>query len=155
MGRWNTSSLRSSSFDTRAETLAFNLVACGSGFAAELPCWFSHGLRVDRVASTGRGRQQVLSGIGLALDAGQGLERLETPGPIIDAHIDRTGRLWVLLRRPTRTGREEVVLARYSRDDQLDAVVETSSQARLILDVRDFDCVLLAGGGQFSRINIP
>ena len=31
LGRWNTGSLRSSSFDTRAETLAFNLVACGSG----------------------------------------------------------------------------------------------------------------------------
>ena len=145
MGRWNTGSLRSSSFDTRSETLAFNLVTCGSGSAAELRCWFSHGLRVDRVASTGQGQQQVLSGIGLAIDVGQGLERLETPGPIIDAHIDRTGRLWVLLWRPTRTGREEMVLARYSRDDHLDAVVETSSQARLILDVRDSDCVLLVG----------
>ena len=154
LGRWNTGSLRSSSFDTRAETLAFNLVACGSGSATELPCWFSHGLRIDRVASTGKGRPQVLSG-GLVADAGQGLERLETPGPIIDAHIDRTGRLWVLLRRSIRTGGEEVVLARYSRDDQLDAVVEASVQARLILDVRDSDCVLLVGGGQFSRINIP
>lgn len=155
MGQWNTGSLRSSSFDTRAETLAFNLVACGSGSAAELPCWFSHGLRIDRVASRGKGRQLVLSGIGLAADARQGWERLETPGPIIDAYIDRIGRLWVLVRRPTRTGGEAVVLARYSHDDQLDAVVEASSQARLILDVRDSDCVLLVGGGQFSRINIP
>ena len=53
--------------------------------------------------------------------------------------------MWVLLWRPTRTGREEMVLARYSRDDHLDAVVETSNQARLILDVRDSDCVLLVG----------
>ena len=71
-----------------------------------------------------------------------------------------TGRLWVLLRRPTRTGTEyeeevEVVVARYSRDDELTAVVVVPSQSRLILDVRDADCVLLVGAGQFLRVNIP
>ena len=157
MGRWNTGSLHSSSFDTRAETLAFNLVACGSGNAIELPCWFSHGLRVDRV-STREGRQQVLSGIGLAADIGEGLDRLETPGPIVDAHIDATGRLWVLLRRPTRTGNGEgveMVVARYAADGELEATVAASSQSRLILDVRGADCVLMVGAGQFLRLNIP
>ena len=155
MRRWNISALRASSYDTRAETLAFNLVACESGSATELPCWFSHGLRVGRITSTGRGRQHVLSGLALASDAGQGLEQLETPGPIIDAHIDGADRLWVLLRQPTPAGGEEVVVARYSRVDELEAVVTASPQSRLILDVRDADCVLLVSTGQFLRIIIP
>ena len=155
MRRWNVGALRASSFDTRAEALAFNLVACGSGSATELPCWFSHGLRVGRVASTGKGRQQVLSGLGLAADAGQGLEQLETPGPIIDAHIDAADRLWVLVRRSTRAGGKEAVVARYSSDDELEALVTVSGRSRLILDVRGADCVLLVGAGQFLRINIP
>ena len=158
MGRWNVGALRSSSFDTRAETLALNLVACGSGYATELPCWFSHGLHVDRVASAGEGRQQVLSGIGLAADTGRGLERLERPGPIVDSHIDAAGRLWVLLRRPTRTGNEdevEMVVARYSGNDELDAVVTAPGQSRLIFDGRDSECLLLVGAGQFSTVNIP
>lgn len=154
MGRRNTGSLRSSFFDTRVETLAFNLVACGSGSFTELPCWFSQGLRVDRVAAMGNGRQQTLSGVGLTADAGHGLERLETPGPIIDAHIDTKGRLWTLLRRPTQTGDEELVVVRYSRDDEPEAVVVVSDQSRLILDVRGSDCVLLVGAGQMVRVDI-
>ena len=103
----------------------------------------------------GETRQQFLSGVGLAAEVGQGLERLETPGPIIDAHIDATDRLWVLLRRTTNRGSEDVVMARYSREGALDGVVATSSRSRLILDVRGADCVLLVGAGQFLMINFP
>ena len=156
MGRENAGALRASSFATRAETLAFNLVACGSTEAAELPCWFNHGLKVDRIGSAGDGRIQVISGIELAPDTRQGLERLETSGPIVDAHVDERGRLWVLLRRSTGPSgdEEESVLARYG-DDELEGVATVPSLSRLIIDVRGDDCVLLVGSGQFSRVGIP
>ena len=155
MGIQNTGSLRAASFDTRAETLAFNLVTCGSGDATELPCWLNHGRRVDRVGWTGDGRQQVLSGIGLPRDGRRGLDGVETLGPIIDAHIDARGRLWVLVRRPTEAAEEESVVTRYSLEDGLEGAVVVSSQSRLIIDVHDSDCVLLAGAGQFITIGIP
>ena len=155
MGRQNAGALRASSFGTRAETLAFNLVACGSTEAAELPCWFNQGRQVDRIGSAGGGRIQVISGIEFTPDTRQGLEGLETSGPIVDAHIDERGRLWVLLRRSTGRGsdEEESVLARFG-DDGLEGVTKVPSLSRLIIDVRDDDCVLLVGSGQFSTVGI-
>ena len=155
MGRQNAGALRASSFGTRAETLALNLVACGSTEAAELPCWFNQGRQVDRIGPAGGGRIQVISGIELAPDTRHGLEGLETSGPIVDAHIDERGRLWVLLHRPTGRGgdEEEFVLARYG-EGGLEGVAKAPSLSRVILDVRDDDCVLLVGSGQFSTVGI-
>lgn len=168
MGRQNAGALRASTFGTRAETLALNLVACGSTESEELPCWFNHSLQVDRIGSAGGGRIQAVSGIELAPDTRIGLERIETSGPLVDAHIDQLGRLWVLLRRSTGQGRgqgtgqgarqandeRESVLARYG-GDRLEGVVRVPSLSRLIIDVRDDACVVLVGSGQLSTVGIP
>ncbi len=95
--------LRATEFDTRYEHVALNLVSCGSTQGGELPCWFNQDTRIDRIQSTGRGSLVDLVGAGLMPHPTRTLERVETAGPVLDAHIDTYGRLWVLIRRPDKS----------------------------------------------------
>jgi hypothetical protein len=148
-------SLRSSVYETRAETLARNLVGCGSTQVDELPCWFNHDLRIDRVPRKGDGRMFSIRLPGFDVrPSGQGVESLEEPGPIIDVHIDRTRALWVLLRRPAAAP-ARFVLARFSDAGELTDTTELAGRPRLILDANDRRCLLLAGTGQLLSVTMP
>ena len=145
-------SLRSVQFATRLDTLTRNLVACGSTRGSELPCWFAQGLDVDKVSTRGDSRQQRLRGVGIRSPDPDAVRLEEMSGPIIDAHIDVLGRLWVLVRRSNGQHQPEYVVARYSALDELQHVLAAPDTSRLILTVRGSDCLLLTGNGQFATI---
>ena len=148
-------SLRSSQYETRAETLARNLVGCGSTQVDELPCWFNHDLRIDRVPRVGDGRMFRIRLSGFEdWSSRQGVEGIEDPGPIIDVHIDRSRALWVLLRRPASVP-ARFVLARFSDAGELTDSTEVAGRPRLILDAEARRCLLLAGTGQFLSVTMP
>jgi hypothetical protein len=145
-------SLQSVQFATRVDTLARNLVACGSTHGGELPCWFAQGLNVDRVSTNGDSRQHRLRGLGVRSPDPDAVRLEEMSGPIIDAHIDAVGRLWVLVRRSDDRHQPEYVVVRYSALDELQHVLAAPVTSRLILTVRGSDCLLLTGNGQFATI---
>ena len=145
-------SLRSVQFATRLDTLAQNLVSCGSTRGGELPCWFAQGLNVDRVSTKGDGRQHRLRGVGVRPPDPNAVRLEEMSGPIIDAHIDALGRLWVLVRRSNDQHQPEHVVVRYSALDELQHVLAAPVTSRLILTARGSDCLLLTGNGQFATI---
>ncbi len=148
-------SLRSLQYETRAQTLALNLVGCGSTQADELPCWFNQGLTIDRIRRVGDGRmfRVRLSGFEDPR-ARQGVEGIEDPGPIIDVHIDRNRALWVLLRRPSSVP-ARFVLAKFSDSGELRDSMELAGRPRLILDAEARRCLLLVGTGQFLSVTLP
>ena len=145
-------SLRSVQFATRLDTLAQNLVSCGSTRGGELPCWFAQGLDVDRVSTKGDGRQHRLRGVGVRPPDPNAVRLEEMSGPIIDAHIDALGRLWVLVRRSNDQHQPEHVVVRYSALDELQHVLAAPVTSRLIHTARGSDCLLLTGNGQFATI---
>jgi hypothetical protein len=146
--------LRAARFSTRAETLAKNLVACGSGVGSEVPCWFNQSLRVDRIGRDGNGGLVDL----VDLDEHLATLRSSTPiaerGPIIDAFIGRDHELWVLLRRGGKVSRQSDLVARYTSDGQLDGLRPLDGRARLILDAGGDVCRLLTHNGRIQEVHV-
>ena len=139
---------------TRVETLAHNLVACGSSATRELPCWFAYDDNAVRISRDGPARRQTLSGVRMAKAVRPQGEQLEERGPIVDAHLDGQGDLWVLL----RGGREldpDLIAARYTPNGELIASGCIDTNARLILDVRKDVCLLFVGFGGLQAISLP
>ncbi len=146
--------LRAVQFDTRAEHLTLNLVNCGSTQGGELPCWLNQDVRVDRTRLDGGSRLVDLVGAGLRPRPTRSLERMKTPGPVLDAHIDASGRLWVLIHRPDTGNQWPFVLARYLEDARLDAIRVIQGRPRLILDVASDECILLTGAGSLRSVRL-
>ena len=150
-------SFRASPFATRPETLVLNLVGCGSTQFTELPCWFNQDLRIDRVSADGSGRQQVVSGVDFVRSVSEkGLQRLERPGPIMDAHIDASGMLWVLVATDESSPSDKrFVLVRYDASGRLQDRIAVPGRPRLILDAGSAGARLLTGTGQTSWVGRP
>ena len=147
-------SLRSSRFETRAESLARNLVGCGSTQVDELPCWFNHDLTIDRISDEGEGRTVRVRLSGFEGERSrQGIRGIGEPGPIVDVHIDRSRALWVLLRRPASSP-ARFVLARLSDSGALTNATELTGQPRLILDAEARECLLFVGTGQLVSVTV-
>ena len=149
---WPVGSLRTSGFPTRAETLARNLVGCGSTQTRELPCWFNHDQTIDRVTADGDGRLLHLGSHHIGwTELQRDTAPIDQPGPIVDAHIDRGGRVWVLLRRPTSEG-PEFALMRYPDTGDPTFTTTVPGRPRLILDAHDRRCVVLVGTGRVITV---
>ena len=139
---------------TRAETLARNLVACGSSENGDLPCWFAYDDKVARISRNGSARWHTLFGIRMANATRPEADQLEESGPIVDAHVDSGGDLWVLV-RDDREPAPGLIAARYTQNGTLVASRRIDGAARLILDVRKDECLLLVGFGGLQEISMP
>lgn len=159
--RWPFGNLQRRGFATRPETLAGNLVSCGSTAGDEIPCWFSHTLLVHRIGPDGVTRVSRAVGLGLEpLAAGDGAFEVDSqvvrPRPIRDAYIDDEGALWLLTMKPPSQAAEMRAvgeqLARYTAGGELARAIPLTEPARIILGfVRD-QVLLLSVTGRFLAV---
>jgi hypothetical protein len=141
---------------TRAETLANQLALCGQSEYDELPCWFSHDLRIHRVHWDGTSRLSVAAGLGLT-EKPFDLRSATTPArPVRDAYIDGTGDLWLLTMAPEDGARGNASgasqLARYDAQGRLIGVMRLTEPARIILSARSEGVELLSVSGHLRTV---
>jgi hypothetical protein len=141
---------------TRAETIASHLALCGMSQHAELPCWFSHELRIHRVHWNGVSRVSVASELGLTEKPPDLGSASMPPRPVRDAYIDRIGDLWLLAITPDEdvegasAGASQ--LAHYDAQGKLVGVTRLGEAARLILSARPDAVDLLSVSGHLRTV---
>jgi hypothetical protein len=157
------SPLSSRSAPGLAEILIANLLRCGSGTKAAIPCWFVAGdpevLLVDRIGII---RPIAVPSFALPSPA-RGVSR--EPGvaftyPIRDAFLIDGQAIWTLtnqegdrtpLENGARRGRH-VTLVRGRRSER---TLELPAEARAILDATERSLVVLFADGTVRRIHVP
>jgi hypothetical protein len=142
-----------------------NLLRCGSGTAAVIPCWFTAGpSEVLLLGPDGAVRPVGVPSFATSSPTGGTATRGRDPGgaftyPVRDAFVSEDG-LWVLsnqegdrtpLDAGARRGRH-VALVREGRPNR---VVPLEREARAILDVSDRGLVLLFADGSIARVAAP
>ena len=140
---------------TRAETLAANLVYCGTSRTSALPCWRIHDRSITFIEPGHPGRRLEVSRLeGPGVDAG--VDGRWEAGPLLDAHVDHAGQLWVLERTAVTddTGPRTVV-TRFPPAGRLSETMAVNRTTRLILGVSGGRCLLLAGTGEILEVEFP
>ena len=101
------------------------------------------------------GRRIELSHLAEAGGTVSGTEVWEA-GPLLDAHLDRAGQLWVL-EQTTAAGDVApfTVVRRVSSTGRVSEAVAVSQTTRLILGASNGRCLLLAGTGEVIEVAVP
>ena len=131
-------------------------LGCGPSAGAAIPCWFPDQAAVTLTTLAGASREIALDG--LPAVAPEVLLTSDNPRrPVRDSFVSATNDVWVLgsgeppAPEPvTRPG--GWLLARYDADGRLFRRMLLPEPARLIMDVREDRCTLLAWDGRIVEV---